>query len=138
MRQPLKGATGCAGLFITWTDGWVGKTEKDFKSAPWHVWAAVLMCKLLIIYDSNSDLLPKGKVTSNDLWLHKQRALVTYLRNEGYHISDVWVGGEGNNDKGICLELTGCWIQKLMAGGLDINKLEEEGFRRVENVWRVP
>jgi hypothetical protein len=46
----------------------------------------------LVIFDSNLDLLPE-EVTGNDLWLHRQRAFVTYLKNEGYCF-DVWVGGQ--------------------------------------------
>ena len=33
----------------------------------------------LVIFDSNADFLPK-EVTGNDLWLHRQRALVVYLK----------------------------------------------------------
>ena len=61
------------------------------------MWAAVLTKGKLVIFDSNSDFLPED-VTGNDLWLHRQRALVTYLKNEGRRF-DVWVGGKGNNDQ---------------------------------------
>jgi hypothetical protein len=82
-------------------DRWlVGRTEGEFKNAAWHAWAAVLMwtkssCgKCVIIYDSNSDLLPKGEVTGKHL-LRKQQALITHLKNEGCKISDVWLEGMG-------------------------------------------
>lgn len=53
---------------------------------------------------------------------------------------DVWVGEKGNNRQGICLKVTGSKIQKVMAGGLDINNdklLSGEGFKPVGNMWRV-
>jgi hypothetical protein len=84
MRKPLKGATGRVGLFVTWTVSWVCQTKVDFKKATRHVWAAVFTKGKLVIFDSNSDFLLE-KVTDNDLWLHRQRALFTYLKNEGYH-----------------------------------------------------
>jgi hypothetical protein len=95
MRMPLKWASGHVGLFVTWTGGWVCQTKIDFKKAT--LWAAVLTKGKLVIFDSNSDFLPED-VTGNDLWLHRQRALVTYLKNEGRRF-DVWVGGKGNNDQ---------------------------------------
>jgi hypothetical protein len=32
---------------------------------------------------------------------------------QGFFRFDVWVGGEGNNDEGICLKVTGSWIQRV-------------------------
>jgi len=138
IRKPLNGASGRVGVFITWTGGWVGQTKVAFKKAKRHIWVAVFTKGRLVIFDSNSDLLPE-EVTGNDLWLHRQRALFTYLKNEGYR-PNVWVGGKGNNDQGICLKVTGRWIQKVMAGELDINNdklLLDEGFKPVGNMWRV-
>jgi hypothetical protein len=138
MRKSLNGASGRVGLFVTWTGGSVCQTKVDFKKAKRHVWVAVFTKGRLVIFDSNSDLLPE-EVTGNDLWLHRQRALVTYLKNGGYHF-DVWAGGKGNNDQGICLEVTGRFIEKVMAGKLDINNdklLLDEGFKLVRNIWRV-
>jgi hypothetical protein len=139
-RKPLQGAIGAIcllGFFVTWTDTWVARTE-EFQNEPLHVWAAVLMWhkgrhgKRLIIYDSNSDLLPEGEIFEKDLILGKQRGLIRHLREEEeYNISEIWVGGKGNNDDGICLEVTAKWIQEVAeAGGLDIDNLEKKGFRR--------
>jgi hypothetical protein len=69
-------------------------------------------------------------------WTIKYPArLIRHLREEEeYNISEIWVGGEGNNDNGICLEVTARWIEEVAeAGGLDIDNLEKKGFRRV---WR--
>ena len=108
------------------------------------MWAAVLTWtkgspgKHVIIYDSNSDLLPKGEVTGKHL-LGRQQALITHLIKEKYKISDIWVG-EGNKEQGygICLEVTARWVQEVAkAGRVDFDDLEKKRFRRVEKVWRV-
>jgi hypothetical protein len=68
--------------------------------------------KRLIIYYSNSDLLPEANVTEADLFLGKQRDLIKHLRKEEkYKISEIWVG-EGNKEQGygICLEVTAKWV----------------------------
>jgi hypothetical protein len=47
---------------------------------------------------------------------------------------------KGTNDQGICLNVTGSWIQKVMAGELDINNdklLLDEGFKPVGKMWKV-
>ena len=68
-----------------------------------------------------------------DLFLGKQRGLIRHLKEEDYSIHEIWVGGEGNTEQGICLEVTANWVQEVAeAGRLDIDKLEEKGFRRVE------
>jgi hypothetical protein len=61
----------------------------------------------------------EGEIFEKNLILGKQRGLIRHLREEEeYMISDIWVGGEGNN--GICLEVTAKWIHKVAeAGGLD-------------------
>jgi hypothetical protein len=138
-RQPLGGATCRIGLFTTWLDTWVGRT-KQFQKESLHVWAAVLTWekskhgKHLTIYDSNSDLFSKEEITTKDLFLGKQRELIRYLiEKEKYKIVDIWVGGKGNTDQGICLEVTANWVQEVaQAGGVDIDNLKRNGFKRVE------
>jgi hypothetical protein len=100
-RKPLEGAMGAIcllGFFVTWTDTWVGRTE-EFKKSQLHMWAAALWWirgrrgKRLIIYDSNSDLLPEGEIFEKDLILGNQRSLTQHLREkEEYNISEIWVG----------------------------------------------
>jgi hypothetical protein len=73
-------------------------------------------------------------------FLGKQQALITHLKNDGCKISDIRIGGEGNKEQGygICLEVTGNWVQGVVkAGRLDFNKLEKKGFRRVKKVWKA-
>ena len=146
-RRSFEGAIGAIcliGLYTTWIDTWVARTEK-FQNEPLHVWAAVLMwhkgChgKRLIIYDSNSDFLPEANVTEADLILGKQRGLIKHLREkEKYQITEIWVGGEGNTEEGKCLELTAKWIQEVAkAGGPDIDDLEKKGFRKVQKRSRL-
>ena len=91
--------------------------------------------KHVIIYDSNSDLLPKQKVIGKNL-LGKQRVLIAYLRDEEFKISDIWIG-EGNKEQGysICLEVTAKWVKEVAkAGGLEFDDLEKKGLRRVQKV----
>jgi hypothetical protein len=94
----------------------------------------------VLLYTTRTQIsFPKEKITGKHL-LGKQQALITHLKNEGCKISDIWVGGEGNKEQGygICLEVTGNWVQEVVeAGGLDFDDLEKKGFRRVKKVWKV-
>jgi hypothetical protein len=92
-REPLNGAACRIGFFSTWTRTWVGMTEEELKTTPWHVWVAVIRQtkdsagKDVLIYDSNSDLFSEEEVLGEKL-LGRQHALLTYLK-EKFKINNI-------------------------------------------------
>jgi hypothetical protein len=138
IREPHYKATCIIGFFCTWIETWVDKPIEHWKKAPWHAWAAVLKWdknakkqgKSLIIWDSNAYLHPLP--TKKEHLLGQQRNLIRYLKDSRYKIDDIWIGGSGNTNAGLCMKLTGEWVYELLKkGGLELNQLRDMGFRKL-------
>lgn len=137
------------GYFSTETEGWVGKPAGNWLDQEWHAWAAALFPhpsgtgKTLVIYDSNVELAASSYANGypellNDLE-PKQRALLTLLRQgRGVAVQEVWYGGKGNIQAGICMELTYDWVKQVVdgqgiPGGLSSAALSAAGFWLLRN-----
>jgi hypothetical protein len=108
--------------------------------------------KILVIFDSNVENIinseawtKQGPPDSENSLEPKQRSLLTYLRKaRQVNITQVWVGGEGNTERGICLQLAYDWCVRVIEadwsswkgiGGAE--RICEEGLRR-QWAWQAP
>lgn len=81
----------------------------------------------MVIFDPNVETIrrsedwtkPGPPDSENDLEL-KQRSLLSFLRNKrSVNMTQVWFGGEGNTERGLCFPLTYDWcVRVIEAQGL--------------------
>lgn len=131
------------GFFCTWTTSWVGKATTEWKGLPWHAWGAALRpCqefdsgKELIIWDSNFYIKhSSSKPVHLSQLLGMQRNLVAFLDKQ-VKLRKIYIGGDGNKGKGICMLLTQRWISGICSNyqeSLPCSKeqLQALGYREV-------
>jgi hypothetical protein len=116
------------GLFATESEHWVGRAGGLWMDQEWHAWGACLYPngdmtgKILVIFDSNLESMiasdawtkPGPPDSENDLDM-RHRSLLRYLREERrQNITQVWYGGCGNTEQGLCIPLTYDWCRRVI------------------------
>lgn len=122
-------------LFSTPTAAWpkhcdTQNTDREHWSQhPHHMWGAVwgkpnnsTGGHHLFIWDSNAETIVNGReLMYRDDLKANQRTLIESIKKSRRVIDQVWYGGHGNKEPGICTQLTFDWLQRLLHRNLSSN-----------------
>jgi hypothetical protein len=119
-------------LFSTWNATWVGDSQWDTRY--WHAWAAALVKnpsgkgKHLYIWDCDADMAQDfDGLRPQDFMLGTQVKLIQLAREKG-RIDGLWYGGGESAGQDRCVELTGCWIERMATAVDDPFSKQDERF----------